>query len=131
MLPRARDGETGVVDYDGSWNISALAEAARRLAGPYAPAIPQEKLSTLASQTEQLRDVLFELMFMAGTHRAEQSKGNSSKPWYSRFFSSSAPRNVEKNAPSFDDIETSLDLSGDTACAIRSCEAALSRLRGE
>merc|ERR1719409_1180282 len=44
VLPRARDGEAGVVDYDGSWNVSALAEAARRLAGPYAPAVPEEKL---------------------------------------------------------------------------------------
>ena len=30
----------GVVDYDGRWNVIALAEVARRLAGPYAPAVP-------------------------------------------------------------------------------------------
>jgi len=64
IIPRAREGEAGVVDYHGSWNAIELAEAARELAGEYPPDVPMDKLLALEEELEQLREAYFELLFV-------------------------------------------------------------------
>merc|ERR1712194_692523 len=105
ILPRARDGDSGVVDYDGRLGATALCEAARRVAGPYPPKVPDEKLDELEEAAIKLRDELFELSFV------------EDKP--------------HKKRGADDDHHDEVDLSADVATSLASCRAlrkALARL---
>merc|ERR1712066_900256 len=131
VIPRARDGESGIVDYDGRWSVSAFAEVARRLAGPYSPAVPEEELARLESQTEKLRDLLFELVFLEGGEpSAVKAKGSLAKrSWYSYLFRARTPHDERIEMPQpFDDIESKLDFTAGIATAISSCESTFMQL---
>merc|ERR1711862_909260 len=49
VLPRARDGEAGIVDYEGRWTVAAIAEAAADLQGPIRPELPAGEVVELDS----------------------------------------------------------------------------------
>lgn len=83
VLPRAHDGEAGVVDYDGRWSVRGLAEAARSLAGPRAPLLPADDLDNLECGLERLRDALFELLFMGEAVQTASQPGRMRR-WFGR-----------------------------------------------
>jgi len=127
VLPRVQDGEAGVVDYDGRWNVIALAEVARRLAGPYAPAVPAEDLERLEAQLERFRDLLFELVFLGGSiESADVSNKRAAKSsWVGRFFGSGSRKALDTPEGDSKELEQQVDFSGSVANAVRSCEIAL------
>lgn len=134
ILPRARDGEAGVVDYDGRWSVHALAEAARRLAGPHAPEVPAEELGRLERLLERSRDAFFELLFLQETSVAPRLP----KPpfWRRALGLGNAPARVisedEVAAAAAAAEARSLDglLADGLEAAAESIEAALRQLRG-
>lgn len=127
VLPRARDGEAGVMDYDGRWNVVALADVGKRLAGQYAPAVPREDLVRLESQLERLRDLLFELVFLDGSAESSgAARGPASKPsWLGRMFGSASAKSASPARGDLADLECEVDFSGGVAAAVSSCEAAM------
>merc|ERR1712178_108137 len=129
VIPRATDGEAGLVDYDGHWKVVTLAEAAKRLAGPYSPAVPPEDLARLDAQVERLRDLLFELVFLGGSSESSgPSRRAASQSWLSRMFGSSGGSKTapaEGDCMDCEELESRLDFSGGVALAICSCEDAL------
>jgi len=127
VIPRAREGEAGVVDYDGRWSVLAIADAAKRLAGPYAPAVPAEELSRLETQLDRLRDLLFELVFLEGSaESSEISRQGSERPSFlARLFGRASPKVAAQPKGLAENLEAKLDISGGVAVAIASCEDAL------
>jgi len=129
LLPRTHAGETGIVDYDGPWTAAGLAEAARKLEGPYAPAVPPEELVRLDGLILELREALFELLFVEdGFGSAAGSSG--SRPWWRRAFSR-APTAEEAAAEAAAveaaraEVERTVDLSAGIQEALASCQVAL------
>jgi len=127
VIPRMQDGEAGVVDYDGSWNVVALADVARRLAGPYGPAVPPEELARVQSQVERLRDLLFEVVFLSGsTASSGQAPQHDQKAsWLGRLFGAAPRKPTITVTDKSKDLECNVDFSGDVAVAVRSCEDTL------
>lgn len=129
VVPRARYGEAGLVEYDGRWTAVALAEAARSISGPYPPAVPLEELKKLDARIEQLRDCLFELLFLEG--KADASAAG--KPsWWRRPFVRSQPVRVLSASEELDaamEMEQRLDFSCGIDVAIKACQNALDELR--
>lgn len=119
ILPRAVDGESGIIDYDGRWSAAALVETARRIHGPYAPQVSEEELHRLEDGIERLRDSLFEVLFLKDTApKARESKGlfgRGSKP------SSSAPSTTSD----IGGVEARLDFGGGLEATLAACEGIL------
>lgn len=135
VLPRARDGEAGIVDYDGRWSAGALAEAARKMAGPMAPSVPEEELALLEVRTEQLRDALFELVFLedGSPQEATGVRPRASSPlWQWLFGRRQTPKPCH---PAIAEghiraAEHRINLSGGLDAAIASCHVEVKRLTG-
>jgi len=131
LIPRARDGETGIVDYDGVWTASGLGQAARKLSGPYAPAVPAEELERLDRLVSELRDTLFDLLFVEDEFPAASSSAGS-RPWWRRALAR-GPSKEEAAAKAAavevarSEAERALDLSAGLEVALASCRAALGR----
>jgi hypothetical protein len=121
IVPRARDGEAAVIDYDGRWTAVSLFEAARKLDNPYAPKVSNEELAVWDANVDQLRSLLFELYFVEDgicTNTEEQRR------WFSR-------RGVKRSADAdaIDFAKHSVDLGGGLDDTIKACEIALRQLR--
>lgn len=132
VVPRAREGEAGVVDYDGRWSAHGLAEAARRLAGPYAPAVPPEEVARIERGLDRLRDVLFDVYFVEGTESKALSKGGAG--FLRRLFGRGDTVADPAGAPEAMAVATaaaalSEGLSGGLEAAIAACEAEMRRHR--
>lgn len=132
ILPRARDGEAGVVDYDGRWTAAALAEAARGIAGPRAPDVPMEELARIDALLEALRETLFELLFIDLNEGATEGR----RGWWSRLTglgaqsseaAVAAARQTQEKAK--EEAERSLDFSAGLDTALASCQESLRKLR--
>merc|ERR1712086_200340 len=117
-------GEAGLVGYDGRWSIAALAGVARRLQGPYAPAVPPEDLARVELQIERLRDLLFEIVFLEGSTESSGAamQGAGKASWLGRLFGSGP---AKATAQVREDLESKLDFSGGVAVAVSSCELVL------
>eukprot|EP00927_Polykrikos_kofoidii_P078307 TRINITY_DN75149_c0_g1_i1.p1 TRINITY_DN75149_c0_g1~~TRINITY_DN75149_c0_g1_i1.p1 ORF type:complete len:449 (+),score=93.15 TRINITY_DN75149_c0_g1_i1:79-1425(+) len=137
ILPRAKDGEAGVVDYDGRWSIHALAETARKLAGPQAPPVPPEELDRLEVALERHRDAIFELLFLT-----ETSVKSKTKPplWRRALGLGASGKQVEEEEAALSAVAVaaaaearSLEaaFAGGLEAATQTCEAALRHLRGD
>jgi len=130
VVPRARSGEAGLVEYEGRWTAAALAEAARSLTGPYPPAVPPEELSKIDARIEQLRDSYFELLFLEDRADAAQTAGRPS--WWRRTFAKPAPAPAFSASHAMDvsmEFERRLDFNSGMEVAIQSCQRASEDLR--
>lgn len=130
IMPRATDGEAGVVDYDGRWSAAGFAAAASRLAGPRMPDIAPEKLHQLDMDIEKLRDLLFELMFLDDAAPAEVQAS-----WWRRLGGSkdvgASAAAAELRSKALRKFENALDADISVSAAIASCQLALAELNGE
>lgn len=89
VVPRARDGEAGVIDYKGRWSALDLAEAARELVGPYPPDALVDELAMLDRGLDQLRDALTELLFVDDSNQPSPSAlaaEGAKVSWWRRLF---------------------------------------------
>lgn len=116
IVPRARDGEAGVIDYDGRWTAVSLFEAARKLDNPFAPRVSNEDLANWDAKVDRLRSLLFELYFI------EDGCDGKKSGWFRQ-------GKQPLDAATLDGAKHSIDLSGGLEDTIQACEAALSRLR--
>jgi len=136
VLPRASDGEAGVLDYTGPWTVDALTQAARKLAGPRAPELAEGTVEHMEVDVHQLRDSLFEFQFVDevfGGPDVEIARQRS--VW--RLFGSgkdsgqAKPEQATRNsAEVLAELERDIDLAGgvEAACAsVKKARAALSR----
>jgi len=132
ILPRAHDGESGVIDYDGPWTAAAIAEAARRMAGPYAPAVPPDEICRLDAGVERLRDMLFELLFVEDGVPVKATKGQT--PWWRRAFVATPSVAATEVQGVIDqtrlEAEQRLNLAGGLDVAMASCQEAIELIRG-
>lgn len=134
VVPRARDGEAGVIDYEGPWTAAALAEAVHGLAGPYPPDVPPEELARLDDGLERLREALFELLFVEdGAGPAPRPAG---RPWWRRLGRGSTAgadsEGLEARRHSAAEAAAQLlDLSGGLDRALASCQEAREALAAE
>lgn len=119
ILPRAADGESGIIDYDGRWSAAALVEAARRIHGPYAPQVPEEEVCRLDEGIERLRDSLFEVLFLRDSAQKEQA--DDSRRWRRSSSSSRAP----SISSDISDIEFRLDFGCGLEATLNICEGIL------
>eukprot|EP00930_Biecheleria_cincta_P100983 TRINITY_DN92609_c0_g1_i1.p1 TRINITY_DN92609_c0_g1~~TRINITY_DN92609_c0_g1_i1.p1 ORF type:complete len:392 (-),score=80.32 TRINITY_DN92609_c0_g1_i1:31-1206(-) len=131
VMPRATDGEAGVVDYDGRWSAAGLAAAASRLAGPRMPDVAREKLQQLDMDIEKLRDLLFELMFLDDGAPAEVQAS-----WWRRWGGDSkdvgaTAASADRRSKALRKFEDALDADISVSAAIASCQLALAELNGE
>lgn len=140
VVPRAQDGEAGVVDYHGRWTAVELAEAARGLAGPYSPDVPVEELLRLDMGLEEFREALFELLFIDDMAQPSTATSVLRAPWWRRLLrvgrSTSAVETVplsfeERRAEAVREAMQTVDLSAGLEMAITSCRDASGRLRAE
>mmetsp|Transcript_63133 Transcript_63133/g.137225 ORF Transcript_63133/g.137225 Transcript_63133/m.137225 type:complete len:414 (-) Transcript_63133:24-1265(-) len=127
VLPRAHDGEAGVVDYGGLWTASAFGDAARRLIGPSAPPAPSEELARLDLSIERLRDGIFDLLFVEDGSLQPQPAGQQ-RGWWRRGSGKSEADAEAAVASLREEAERSLDLSLGLDAAVTSCEEALKSL---
>eukprot|EP00929_Paragymnodinium_shiwhaense_P069676 TRINITY_DN35142_c0_g1_i1.p1 TRINITY_DN35142_c0_g1~~TRINITY_DN35142_c0_g1_i1.p1 ORF type:complete len:493 (-),score=118.14 TRINITY_DN35142_c0_g1_i1:61-1482(-) len=138
VLPRATDGEAGVVDYDGRWGAAALAEAGRRMAGEYAPQVQAEDLVRLEGLLERLRDTLFEMHFLEGGAAAVAAEETASKPPAWKRVLGLGGRSAEAVAKASEERHCAASAAMEERCkpalltggleeAVRACEAALLR----
>jgi len=138
IVPRAQDGEAGVVDYDGPWSAGGVLEAARTLAGPRTPGVPVEELARLDERIGLLRDALFDLLFVEEDPRAAAAVAARRPSWWRRALRGK-PTPAEEaevadvseavRAASVERLEQALDLAGGLEAAISSCRTALAELR--
>lgn len=134
ILPRARDGEAGVVDYDGRWTAVGLTEAARGLAGPRAPDLPMEELARIDALLEALRETLFEFLFV-DTRRG--TGGGAGRPaWWRRVtgFGTKSAEAAEATRQAREketraEAEQNLDFTAGLDRALASCQEALQKLQ--
>lgn len=130
VVPRVRSGEAGLVEYEGRWTATALAEAARSLAGPYPAAVPPEELSQIDARIEKLRDTYFELLFLDDPVDAVQTAGRP--PWWRRTFAKPVPSPAFSASRAMDvsmEFERRLDFNSGLDAAIQSCQIASEDLR--
>eukprot|EP00931_Biecheleriopsis_adriatica_P108263 TRINITY_DN82593_c0_g1_i1.p1 TRINITY_DN82593_c0_g1~~TRINITY_DN82593_c0_g1_i1.p1 ORF type:complete len:418 (+),score=89.74 TRINITY_DN82593_c0_g1_i1:30-1283(+) len=133
IVPRATDGEAGVIDYDGRWTASAIAAASRSLAGPGAPELQLEDLQALDVGIERLRDLLFELYFVEDGV-ADKQQANAERASWWRFRRKDATPAAERSVlryKALQKIEEQIDCRNGLDAAIASCQHALSEFRGQ
>lgn len=125
VLPGAHDGEAGVVDYDGTLSARGLAEAARKLAGPFAPELPEAELDRIEGRLLRLSDAMFELFFIGDVPSGPEPR---KAPWWRRVLG--AGRGADgAGAPGtalrVEEISNGIELLNGLDVAISSCEALL------
>jgi len=128
VIPRARDGEAGVVDYKGRWNATGIVDTARKVLGPGCPRVPQEEIERLDSNIKILFEALFDLMFVEdGTLSPRSSSGQSGSTswmsWVRGQRSSKAPNEAHRSCAMLE-AELKLDLQHGLSEAIASCQVA-------
>lgn len=134
ILPKAKDGEAGVVDYEGRWSARALGAAARRIAGPHGSPLVEEELGFLDDRIERLRDLLFEMLFVEdGSERKTIQKKAS---WWRTAKQPSLEEVTEAEIASsaarfqvLQQLEGQINLHHGIEVAIESCEKSLSEFR--
>lgn len=135
VIPRARDGEAGIVDYDGRWTAAGLATAAQQLHGPRCPDLDIEELARLDTLLEQLREVMFELLFVEeGAEPDPRARAAEQPSWWRRWSGrgtspEAAERAAARLAAARCSAEESIDLSQGLEHAIATTQRALSAFR--
>lgn len=131
IVPRGQDGETGVIDYSGNWSVSAIAEAARQLVGPYAAKVPTEELGQLDERIRLLQDTLFEVLFVEDTSLDVPTSPRQGS-WWRWFIARPQPiesHSIASNEVSLAGVEHQLNLNGSLDDAIVSCQEMLQNFR--
>merc|ERR550532_138985 len=118
IVPRAHDGEAGVIDYDGQWSAQAIFEAARRVAGIPVQGISHDDFSLLDHGISSFRDDLFELLFVSESASSNHGAASAQPSWWRRLLGASQSR----AGPAVAETERDLVLTGGLRAAAASCQ---------
>lgn len=115
IVPRAKDGEAGVVDYEGRISAVAFAQAADQLAGERSPEVPLEDLRRMEGRLQELREALFDLAFLEDAPAQRSWRG-------------AAKARAEAEAARAQALRA-VDISAGLEVALASCKEQLAKLQ--